>query len=46
MLVCGWAWLAVLVGPAEAARLGVLPFLAGELAKIAAAASIARALYR
>ena len=44
ILLCGWAWLAVLVGPAEAARLGVLPFLAGGLVKLAAVTTVARAL--
>ena len=44
ILLCGWAWLALLVGPAEAARLGVLPFLAGGLVKLAAVTAIARAL--
>jgi biotin transport system substrate-specific component len=46
ILFCGWAWLATLVGPANAAKLGVLPFLAGDLAKLAAATTIARALHR
>jgi len=44
ILLCGWAWLASLVGGAEAARLGVMPFLAGDLLKLAAAAAIACAL--
>ena len=46
MLLCGWGWLATFVGAANAARLGLLPFLAGDLAKIAAATIIARALHR
>ncbi|HVN07417.1 MAG TPA: biotin transporter BioY [Patescibacteria group bacterium] len=44
ILLCGWAWLASYVGAADAARLGVAPFLAGDLLKLAAVASIARAL--
>lgn len=44
ILLCGWAWLASLLGSAPAARLGILPFLAGDLVKLAAVATIARAL--
>jgi len=44
ILLCGWAWLASFVGPGEAARLGVLPFLAGGLVKLAAVTTVARAL--
>jgi biotin transport system substrate-specific component len=44
ILLCGWAWLASLVGVAEAARLGVLPFLAGDLLKLTAVAAVARPL--
>jgi biotin transport system substrate-specific component len=44
ILLGGWAWLASLVGGAQAARMGVLPFLAGDLVKLAAVATIARAL--
>jgi len=46
ILLCGWAWLATLMGAANAAKLGVVPFLAGDLLKLAAAATIARALHR
>ena len=46
ILLCGWAWLATLVGAANALKLGILPFLAGDLAKLAAATAIARALHR
>jgi len=45
ILFCGWAWLTTLVGGTSAAKLGVLPFLAGDLCKLAAAATIARALH-
>ena len=45
ILFCGWAWLTTLVGGTSAAKLGVLPFLAGEICKLAAAATIARALH-
>jgi len=44
ILACGWAWFATFVGAAKAAKLGVLPFLAGDLCKLAAATAIARAL--
>ncbi|HUJ39286.1 MAG TPA: biotin transporter BioY [Candidatus Acidoferrales bacterium] len=44
ILLCGWAWLASFLGGAEAARLGVLPFLAGDIAKLAAVAVLALAL--
>ena len=44
ILLCGWAWLSSFVGPEEAARLGVLPFLAGGLVKLAAVSTVARAL--
>jgi biotin transport system substrate-specific component len=46
ILFCGWAWLAALVGPRTAWMQGVLPFLAGECAKIGAAATIALAVSR
>lgn len=46
ILLSGWAWLTTFVGAATAAKLGVLPFLAGDLIKLAAAATIARALRR
>lgn len=44
ILLCGWAWLGAFVGAADAARLGVLPFLVGDLVKLAAVAVVARAL--
>ena len=36
--LCGAAWLAVYVGPGRAATLGVLPYVPGDLIKIALAA--------
>jgi biotin transport system substrate-specific component len=40
ILSCGWAWLAVMFGtPAEAFRLGVEPFLPGDVVKIALASA-------
>ncbi|HWW74410.1 MAG TPA: biotin transporter BioY [Pyrinomonadaceae bacterium] len=40
ILACGWAWLALLTGNAAAAfRLGVAPFLVGDVVKIALAAA-------
>lgn len=44
MLFCGWAWLAGHVGVATATRIGLLPFLPGEVFKVAAATTIAIAL--
>jgi biotin transport system substrate-specific component len=44
ILLFGWAWLSAFVGGAPAVRLGVLPFLAGDLVKLAVVATIARAL--
>jgi biotin transport system substrate-specific component len=40
ILACGWAWLALMFkGGAEAFRLGVAPFLPGDLLKVALAAA-------
>ena len=39
ILASGWAWLSLAVGGAQALRLGVLPFLAGDVVKIALAAA-------
>ncbi|MCI5038168.1 biotin transporter BioY [Cognatishimia sp. D5M38] len=33
VLVTGWVWLSVLIGPAEAFNAGVMPFLAGDAVK-------------
>jgi len=40
ILACGWAWLAVGLGGAQAFRLGVAPFLPGDVVKIALAAAV------
>ena len=39
ILASGWGWLALALGGAEAFRLGVAPFLAGDVVKIALAAA-------
>jgi len=44
IFLCGWAWLASLIGAVPAFRQGVLPFLAGDLLKLAAAAAVARSV--
>jgi biotin transport system substrate-specific component len=44
ILVCGWAWLATIVGPAAALAQGVVPFLPGDVLKLATAAGVARML--
>jgi biotin transport system substrate-specific component len=46
MLLCGWAWLAALLGPRPAFEMGVAPFLAGEFAKVGVVAAIALAMRR
>jgi len=46
ILLSGWAWLAALVGARPAFSAGVWPFLGGELAKIAAVATVALAMRR
>jgi biotin transport system substrate-specific component len=41
ILACGWAWLAVILrSGAEAFRLGVVPFLPGDVVKVALAAAV------
>ncbi|MDT5271910.1 MAG: biotin transport system substrate-specific component [Acidobacteriota bacterium] len=41
ILACGWAWLALMFkGSAEAFRLGVAPFLPGDVLKVALAAAV------
>ena len=41
ILACGWAWLALFFNSAaEAFRLGVAPFLAGDIVKVALAAAL------
>ena len=38
IFACGFAWLSTLIGPAKAWAFGVLPFIAGDILKIALAA--------
>jgi biotin transport system substrate-specific component len=40
ILAGGWAWLTRFMPPAEAARLGVVPFIVGDIIKIALAAAV------
>jgi biotin transport system substrate-specific component len=40
ILACGWAWLALTFGGTQAFRLGVAPFLPGDVIKIALAAAV------
>ena len=40
ILAGGWAWLALALGGAQAFRLGVAPFLPGDVVKIALAAAV------
>lgn len=40
VLLCGWAWLARLLGPGAAFAAGVAPFLAGALVKSLTAAAV------
>src|SRR5271168_1328228 len=44
ILICGWARLASLIGAQLAFTQGVLPFLPGDLFKVAAVAAIARSV--
>ena len=39
ILACGWGWLSLALGAGQAFRLGVLPFLAGDVVKITLAAA-------
>jgi biotin transport system substrate-specific component len=40
LLIPGVAWLAVLIGGAKAISLGLMPFIAGSLVKLALAAAV------
>ena len=40
VLFCGWAWMARIFGAMEAFRLGVAPFIVGDIIKIALAAGL------
>lgn len=45
MMAMGFAWLAALIGPEKAWQFGVLPFVPGDLIKIALAASLVPAVW-
>ena len=40
ILLCGASWLSVMIGPQKALAFGVMPFLAGDLLKLALASAI------
>ncbi|MER8537139.1 biotin transporter BioY [Mesorhizobium sp. M1005] len=45
MMVMGFAWLALLIGPEKSWQFGVLPFIVGDLIKVALAASLVPAVW-
>ncbi|PBB87452.1 MULTISPECIES: biotin transporter BioY [unclassified Mesorhizobium] len=45
MMAMGFAWLATLIGPEKAWQFGVLPFVVGDLIKVALAASLVPAVW-
>jgi biotin transport system substrate-specific component len=45
MMAMGFAWLALLIGPEKSWQFGVVPFIAGDLIKLALAASLAPAVW-
>jgi biotin transport system substrate-specific component len=45
MMAMGFAWLAHLIGPEKAWQFGVLPFIVGDLIKVALAASLVPAVW-
>ena len=45
MMAMGFAWLAVLIGADKAWQFGVVPFVAGDLIKVALAAAIVPAAW-
>ncbi|RWE34822.1 biotin transporter BioY [Mesorhizobium sp.] len=45
MMAMGFAWLATLIGPEKARQFGVLPFVVGDLIKVALAASLVPAVW-
>ncbi|MER8386467.1 biotin transporter BioY [Mesorhizobium sp. M1380] len=45
MMAMGFAWLALLIGPEKSWRFGVLPFIVGDLIKVALAASLVPAVW-
>ncbi|RWD93695.1 MAG: biotin transporter BioY, partial [Mesorhizobium sp.] len=45
MMAMGFAWLAALIGPEKSWQFGVVPFIAGDLIKVALAASLVPAVW-
>ncbi|ESY85082.1 biotin biosynthesis protein BioY [Mesorhizobium sp. LNHC220B00] len=45
MMVMGFAWLALLIGPEKSWQFGVVPFIVGDLIKVALAASLVPAAW-
>lgn len=45
MMAMGFAWLAVLIGPEKSWQFGVVPFVAGDLVKVALAAALVPAIW-
>ncbi|RVC44106.1 MAG: biotin transporter BioY [Mesorhizobium sp.] len=45
MMAMGFAWLAMLIGPEKSWQFGVLPFIVGDLIKVALAASLVPAVW-
>ncbi|MER8766186.1 MULTISPECIES: biotin transporter BioY [unclassified Mesorhizobium] len=45
MMAMGFAWLALLIGPEKSWQFGVIPFIVGDLIKVALAASLVPAVW-
>ncbi|MER9196484.1 biotin transporter BioY [Mesorhizobium australicum] len=45
MMAMGFAWLALLIGPEKSWQFGVVPFIVGDLIKVALAASVVPAVW-
>jgi biotin transport system substrate-specific component len=45
MMAMGFAWLALLIGPEKSWQFGILPFIVGDLIKVALAASLVPAVW-
>ncbi|MER8509589.1 biotin transporter BioY [Mesorhizobium sp. M0894] len=45
MMAMGFAWLALLIGPEKSWQFGVVPFMVGDLIKVALAASLVPAIW-
>ncbi|MER9636367.1 biotin transporter BioY [Mesorhizobium sp. M0228] len=45
MMAMGFAWLALLIGPEKSWQFGVVPFIVGDLIKVALAASLVPAIW-